>query len=161
MLDSVIKKRFFKHHDCILAYMDALEEFAGTIDTTENPSIEFEKHLGLLWDFFHFMEVNESQHEIEEEKLLLPAVEKQIQPPFAPEITISRMIRDHQRGKELLTELRESAEKLRESQEKQPVYFRIYAKRLQELIWHFRRHIEEENSFIIPLADKIFSDPAN
>jgi hemerythrin-like domain-containing protein len=43
----------------------------------------------------------------------------------------------------------------------QPVYFRIYAKRLQELIWHFRRHIEEENSFIIPLADKIFSDPAN
>jgi hemerythrin-like domain-containing protein len=38
------------------------------------------------------------------------------------------------------------------------VDFRIFAKRIHEIVWHIRRHIDEENSFVIPLTEKFFTE---
>jgi len=156
MLTSVMKRRFFRYHDHLLAYMDTLEEVAGHLDAADEPGIEFQKYEGLLSEFVQFMKTRESQHEIEEEKVLLPAIEALIEPGTIPGISIDRMIQDHRWARTLVLELEEAMSRLSAKGGGECTPYRIFAKRLQELIWHFRRHIGEENSFILPLADRIF-----
>jgi hemerythrin-like domain-containing protein len=135
--------------------MDALEEVATSIYTSSEPYHEFFKYQELLTEFLDFVKSKEPQHEIEEEKVLLPLVKELIDPQKNPEVSIDRMIRDHHRSKELIQDLDKAAERLHDRSADRVLY-QVFTKRLHELVWHYRRHIEEENSFIIPLADQMF-----
>ena len=68
------------------------------------------------------------------------------------------MLKDHEWGRKLIKDLRSLYEQISDAPENIEITFRIFTRRLFEFAWHSRRHIEEENSFVIPLAADTFTD---
>jgi hemerythrin-like domain-containing protein len=160
MLTNLIKKRFFKHHDHLLAFLDTLEEPALKIESSEDPLEEFLKKRQIIGEFFSFMEVQETQHEKEEEKILLPAIEKRLESDREklPRITADHLHREHSRGLELVSDLKQLYLDLEEKRPVDKTPYLIFSKGLHELIWHYRRHVQEENSLVLPEADELYPE---
>jgi hemerythrin-like domain-containing protein len=160
MLTSVITNRFLKHHDLCLAYMDTLEEIAQSIRTSGNSLDQLEAHQDALKGFFQFMETVELQHQREEEKVLLPVLVSRMNQAkyFLPGNAISDRIEEHQRGKKLLSSLKKNWNELRRRRPQQASHYYLFTSRMLDLIWHFRRHIWEENSLILPTAKHLIPD---
>ena len=160
MLATVIINRFIKHHDLCLAYMDTLEEIAQNIRMSGNSLELLESHREALADFFHFMETVEHQHQKEEEKVLLPVLAfrmSQEQSPI-PEAVIHERLEEHDLGERMLSNLKERWRELRETQPSEPSPYYLFTSQMLDLVWHFRRHIWEENGLILPTARKLIPD---
>lgn len=160
MLTSVITNRFMKHHDLCLAYMDTLEQIAQNIRTSGNSMDQLEAHNNALEGFFQFMETVELQHQKEEERVLLPVLASrmsQAKYPL-PEAAIHDRIEEHERGKKLLSGLKESWNELLTDRPQQASQYYLFTSQMLDLIWHFRRHIWEENALILPTVKHLIPD---
>lgn len=160
MLTSVITNRFLKHHDLCLAYMDTLEEIAQSIRTSGNSLDQLEAHHESLEGFFHFMETVELQHQKEEERVLLPVLASrmtQAKSPL-PEAALNDRICEHAHGKELLTGLKKSWIELTVHKSQEASQYYLFTSHMLDLIWHFRRHIWEENALILPTVLHLIPD---
>jgi hemerythrin-like domain-containing protein len=157
MLTEFITKRFSKHHSRVLAYMDALEEAVRDISDSPSPRLGFAQHRRLLNEFLNFIEQWEVPHEQEEERILLPVLEQRLRESADPHSAAAmlQVCRDHDRGGQLADQVREL---FRELDERRPVeasgYYDLTSV-LTDLIWHFRRHIWEEDSIILPTAERL------
>jgi hemerythrin-like domain-containing protein len=160
MLTSVITNRFIKHHDLCLAYMDTLEEIAQSIRTSGNSLDQLEAHQDALQGFFQFMETVEFQHQKEEEKVLLPVLASRMNESNhpLPEAAIQDRIDEHDTGRQLLSELKEAWTLLRSEKSQQASQYYLFTSKMLDLIWHFRRHIWEENALILPTAMHLIPD---
>ena len=160
MLATVIINRFIKHHDLCLAYMDALEEIAQNIRISGNSLEQLESHSESLSDFFHFMETVEHQHEKEEEKVLLPVLVSrmnQAESPI-PEDVIHERLEEHDLGRAMLADLKERWKELTATRPSEASPYYLFTGQILDLIWHFRRHIWEENALILPTARRLIPD---
>jgi len=160
MLTSVITNRFIKHHDLCLAYMDTLEEIAQNIRTSGNSLAQVEAHQNALIGFFEFMETVDLQHQKEEEKVLLPVLAfrmNQAKYPL-PDAAINDRIEEHNLGKQLLSALKTSWNALMMHKPQQASQYYLLTSQMLDLIWHFRRHIWEENALILPTVQYLLPD---
>jgi len=160
MLTSVITNRFLKHHDLCLAYMDTLEEIAQSIRTSGNSLDQLEAHHESLDGFFRFMETVEFQHQKEEERVLLPVLASrmnQAKYPL-PEAALNDRIGEHARGKEMPASLKKSWIELTVHKSQEASQYYLFTSHMLDLIWHFRRHIWEENALILPTVRHLIPD---
>lgn len=160
MLTSVITNRFIKHHDLCLAYMDSLEEIAQSIRTSGNSLDRLEAHNESLQSFFDFMEKVDSQHQREEEKVLLPALVSRMNEARhpLPKAAIKDRIQEHTKGSKLLLELKKVWKGLQKDRSQQASQYYLFTSKMLDLVWHFRRHIWEENALILPTAQHLIPD---
>jgi hemerythrin-like domain-containing protein len=160
MLTSVITNRFLKHHDLCLAYMDTLEEIAQDIRTSGNSLDQVEAHRDALKRFFEFMESVELQHQKEEERILLPVLASrmdQTRYPL-PNAAIHDRIMEHERGRSLLSKLKKNWNDLIKNRPHEASRYYMFTSQMLDLIWHFRRHIWEENALILPTVNHLLLD---
>lgn len=156
MLTERITKRFSKHHRHMLAYMDALEEVVRDISDSTRPREGFELHSRLVNEFLGFVDTWEVPHEEEEERLLLPILAESLGDEIDPQSRASllQVRRDHDRGRQLVETVRDRVRQLDGKKPDDPSQYYDLTAILTELIWHFRRHVWEEDSVILPTAAK-------
>ncbi|MGW8181913.1 MAG: hemerythrin domain-containing protein, partial [bacterium] len=152
MLTSVITNRFLKHHDLCLAYMETLEKIAQSIRTSGNSHDQLEAHQTSLEAFFRFMETVELQHQKEEERVLLPVLASRMNQAKCPlpEAALNERIVEHTQGKKLLSSLKQSWIELTVHKSQEASQYYLFTSHMLDLVWHFRRHIWEENALILP-----------
>jgi hemerythrin-like domain-containing protein len=140
--------------------MDTLEEIAQSIRTSGNSLDQLEAHQEALQRFFEFMETIELQHQKEEEKVLLPVLASRMNEARhpLPDAVINDRIDEHNKGRELLSDLKQEWNQLRADKSQQASQYYLFTSKMLDLIWHFRRHIWEENALILPTARHLIPD---
>lgn len=163
MLTGLIKERFFKHHGELLAYMDAIEEVVQEIFDSPDPGGCFEHHRSRLDQLFQFLHRWEAQHEQEEEKILLPLLERQLEAGDDPASieSLKRVSREHEQGQEMVRNLSKRLGELESGHVIEPAEFYKFSVDLNALVWHFRRHVWSENELILPTAERLIPDSAD
>lgn len=161
MLTERITKRFSKHHSRLLAFMDAGDALARQVTVSAEPSEDLENSRALLEDFLSFLAVDEVQHEREEERILLPVLAQRVDAAEKrpPKMSMERMCREHAIGRRLVKDLEHRMAQLKQPEgtiEREDYY--LFAEALQDVVWHFRRHIALENSIILPTAERLIPD---
>ncbi len=161
MLTELITKRFLKHHARLLAFLDAAEAFARQMATSAEPQKDFESSRELVKEFLGFMAVEETQHEKEEEHVLLPVLAQQLDEaePNPPKMSMGRMCLEHAVGQRLVKELGHQLVQLEQGEgavKHEQYYF--FSEALHDVVWHFRRHMSLENSIILPAAERLIPD---
>jgi hemerythrin-like domain-containing protein len=163
MLTGLIKERFFKHHGELLAYMDAIEEVVQEIFDSPDPADRFQHHRARLDQLFQFLHRWEAQHEQEEERILLPLLQRQLEAGDDPASieSLKRVGREHVQGQEMVRDLSKRLDELESGRLSEPAEFYKFSVELNALVWHFRRHVWSENELILPTAEKLIPDSAD
>jgi iron-sulfur cluster repair protein YtfE (RIC family) len=157
MLTGAIKERFSRHHDQLLAYMDALEEVVRELSESKDPAESFSQNQPVLNRLFDFLDSWEIQHEMEEERLLLPMLKRELKPELdaAALESMEQISREHAEGQSLVKSLHRKLKDFMETpRDDAPEYYKLSSE-LNELVWHFRRHVWSENEKILPIADRL------
>lgn len=162
MLTQVITRRFVRHHDRVLAFVDALEGVIQEMVKSPQPLAEVKKNHSLLWEFCEFIETDGLQHEKEEERVLIPVLKKRLEKvenPL-PESSIDRICSEHGSGARLVEDLKRQLRTIESGNVGDGACDRLSAI-LVDVIWHFRRHIWAESLIILPTARKLIPDSSD
>ena len=157
MLTGAIKERFSRHHDQLLAYMDALEEVVRELSESTDPAKSFGQNQPVLDRLFEFLESWEVQHETEEERLLMPLLKSRLNPELDALTlkSLERISQEHAQGQSLVRSLhRRLNEFIDAPRDNAPEYYKLSSE-LNELVWHFRRHVWSENQLMLPAAERL------
>jgi hemerythrin-like domain-containing protein len=141
--------------------MDAAEALARHLATSDEPEDAFQRNREDVKEFLEFLTCEETQHEKEEERILLPVLERQLDDTEAtpPKMSMERVCREHAEGQVLVNDLKRELDHI-DSGADMAVRERYYrfSEALLDLVWHFRRHVSLENSMILPAAEELIPD---
>ncbi len=161
MLTNLITQRFAKHHKYLLASLDALEAVVQEISQTAEPQTVFISQETAIIQILDFLAGEEAQHEREEERILLPVLESQLDRELPPAAALEQISDDHQRGQELIRLAREQLSAMSGGVSPVPRDFILLAGRLSDIVWHYRRHVWKENSIILPATRRLVPDQSD
>lgn len=153
MLWSRLVRRHAKHHSQMLAYLDALEDLIQELAHCRAASATLRENESLLNQFSEFMRIQNPQHETEEERLLRPSIEKELNGVGDSMLTrcLTRICQDHQVGRRLFEDFDHQKSHLTQAQSLEAETVDAFTAVTLDLVWHFRRHIWVENTIILPV----------
>ncbi len=160
MLTNLITQRFAKHHKYLLASLDALEAAVQEISQTAEPQTVFISQEAAIIQILDFLAGEEAQHEREEERILLPVLESQLDRQLPPAAALEQVSDDHRRGQELIRLAREQLSAM-SGGACVPRDFILLTGRLSDIVWHYRRHVWKENSIILPATRRLVPDQSD
>jgi iron-sulfur cluster repair protein YtfE (RIC family) len=160
MLTDLITRRFAKHHNYLLASLDALEAAVQEISQAPEPAAVFLSQEAAIIQILDFLAGEEAQHEREEERVLLPVLERHLDRRLPPATALEQVSDDHRRGQELIRIAREQMSGMAAADPTPRDYILLTA-RLSDIVWHYRRHVWKENSIILPAARRLVPDHAD
>lgn len=160
MLTDLITRRFAKHHNYLLASLDALEAAVQEISQAAEPAAVFLSQETAIIQILDFLAGEEAQHEREEERVLLPVLERHLDRQLPPATALEQVSDDHRRGQELIRIAREQMSAMAAASPTPRDYI-LLTSHLSDIVWHYRRHVWKENSIILPAARRLVPDHAD
>jgi hemerythrin-like domain-containing protein len=137
-----------KEHDAILKMLDAAEELAARLERKHPVAPE---QLDRLLEFFRLFA--DQCHHGKEEELLFPLLEKKGMPRQGGPIGV--MLYEHDHGRALIAEMRESAQALAAGHAEAGARWAHAARRYVALL---REHIYKENEILFRMAEQMLSE---
>jgi hemerythrin-like domain-containing protein len=161
MLTHLITQRFAKHHNYLLASLDALEAAVQEISQSPDPASEFLLQQAAVAEILEFLGGEEAQHEREEEQILVPVLHSRLQENLPSLAALEEVSADHQRGQELVELARQQLSTMDNASKTEPRDFILLTSRLSDIVWHYRRHVWKENAIILPATRRLVPDHAD